>query len=574
MEAQELNLQNDIVDFAEKTLVETFLKIARVNIITGEYEFLKKDDSVYDEGYEDIPDIYSYIKKQVDDKIVLSEYAAYYLKFSDPKYVHGRVFSGEKRIVQSYKRKSKESEIWVTFSIIAPVNCSPENPWALFTWRYADPDTITMIDAIDTLSVMYCKILKINLTADTFKVIRMGDNETAPTDHDSIKRWWKEYAEAGNIYDKDLETYNQYTDIDYLKSYFKKHNNKISCRYRRKKGDSYKWVQMDITPSIEYSNDNQVLILYVQDFHEEYLREINNFRELENNYIRDALTMLFNRHKYQEDIEKLSGEEYELLTCLYIDANGLHEVNNLLGHKKGDDMLCFIAETLKEFFPDERVYRIGGDEFVMLSKNLAKTVVEERVDYVRKKITQSNYAISAGVAEGGHGVTVKEIIGQAELEMRNDKELYYKNKGDQRLRRSRNEELEHMLVEKQDAEYFLKAISKNYAGVYFVNLKYDTIRHIFIPDHFVQQLKESEFCYSAALKKYMYKHVNEEFYAEFQKLMDYEYLEAALEKQGAVLETYKRKDGSWIKLQVLKLDSDSDDNDETMWIFSVLNNGE
>ena len=166
------NGSKDIYVFVDETMTENFLKLARVNIVTGEFEFAKQSMELRDEGYEDITNIYAYIKKQVDDKLVLSEYAADYLRYSDPQYVQKRVFSGEKRIIQSYKRKAGKDYMWVTFAIVVPDDCTEENPWVVFSWREADTDTITMIDALVTLSGTYYKILRINAEKDTFEVIK------------------------------------------------------------------------------------------------------------------------------------------------------------------------------------------------------------------------------------------------------------------------------------------------------------------------------------------------------------------------------------------------------------------
>ena len=153
------------------------MKIARVNLLTGGYEFLKMEKVLQDVGFSGITSIYDYIRKQVEDKLVLSEYAEEYLKFSDPAYVQARVFSGERRIVQSYTRKAGEKYIWATFSIVVPKDCSPKNPWVVFAWREADTDTTIMVDALSSLSAIYYKILKINLTRDTFQCVKVDRDE-------------------------------------------------------------------------------------------------------------------------------------------------------------------------------------------------------------------------------------------------------------------------------------------------------------------------------------------------------------------------------------------------------------
>ena len=51
----------------------------------------------------------------------------------------------------------------------------------------------------------------------------------------------------------------------------------------------------------------------------------------------------------------------------FIDANGLHEMNNDRGHEAGDDMLRAIAEEIRNRFDSKHAYRLGGDEFVIFA---------------------------------------------------------------------------------------------------------------------------------------------------------------------------------------------------------------
>ncbi len=553
--------------FAEETLLDSFMKIARVNLLTGEYKFLKMEEVLQDEGYSDIPSIYEYIRKQVTDKLVLSEYAEDYLKFSDPAYVQARVFSGERRVVQSYTRKAGDHYMWATFAIIAPENCTPENPWAIFTWREADTDTITMVDALSTLSAIYYKIVKANLTRDTFECVKV-DNEELKTYINRFKKvsdWWGDFAESGNIYEEDREVFRQFMDLDQLRLYFKEEKTRLSCRYRRKINGEFRWVQVDFVPSIEYREDSQVLIMYMKDVHEEHLLELQAREELVDNYNRDALTMLYNRHKFNEDLEELRKSDHSSLTCLYVDVNGLHELNNKLGHEKGDNMLCSVADALRKYFPEERLYRIGGDEFVMLSTGLSRHSVEHLATEVRVDLQKDNYEISVGVESGALDSTVYKIVGAAELAMRTDKERYYKQNGDRRKNRAINEELEKMLLEKQDAETFLKVIATKFAGVYFVNMKLDTLRHIYIPNYFLQLLEKTDFSYSKALRLYAEKFVKEEHQELFFRVLDYDRLAEELKRDEVVQFSYQKVDGTWMNLRILS--TEEEEKQETVWIF-------
>ena len=322
---------------------------------------------------------------------------------------------------------------------------------------------------------------------------------------------------------------------------------------------------MDLVPSIEYTDENQVLILYVKDIHEEYLMEQENRRQLVDNYHRDALTFLYNRHKFNEDLEELKKSGSERLTCLYVDVNGLHERNNVLGHQSGDNMLCALADALRKYYPEERSYRIGGDEFVMLSKTLSKRTTERILREMRRELARDNYEISAGVESGVKELAVHKIVGAAELAMRADKELYYQKNGGQRRNRGMNQELEKMLTEKRDREYFLKILEEKFKGVYVVDLSQDTFRNIYIPPYFEEIMESADFCYSAAMQIYLQRFVSEEYQEIFNGLLDYEKLAERLEKEGEIRFDYQKVDGVSVNLRILGVDKEKS---ETIWIFS------
>ena len=81
--------------------------------------------------------------------------------------------------------------------------------------------------------------------------------------------------------------------------------------------------------------------------------------------ITDELTRCGNRHAYETDIAKLDLQA--AWAYLSMDVNGLKLVNDTCGHAAGDELICAAAETMKRRFADVgRVYRIGGDEFVVI----------------------------------------------------------------------------------------------------------------------------------------------------------------------------------------------------------------
>ena len=567
---------NSVVPFVEDILVGSFSKILYANIVTGEYITFKKGDMLDEEGFDNLPSIFDYVRKLVEDGLIYPEYAAACLRYANPDYVRKRVFSGERRIIQSYKRHVGDSYRWITFAMVAPAGCSPENPWVLFTWRDSDTDTTSMVDTLSTLSNLYYKILKINVTKDTFEPIKVEDREQEELvlKVESISEWWKIYVNSDRVHPEDKEVYRLFTDIAQIREQFREDSSqRLSCQYRRLGPDGeYRWVQMDLVPSIEYTDSNQVLIFFVKDDHEEHMKQMNDRQELLEYYNRDALTLLYNRHKFNDDLKMLNGLEITRFTCLYVDVNGLHEINNHLGHQAGDDMLCAVADTLRKYFPEETLYRIGGDEFVVISLHLSKRSVERIVAEIKSDLLQDNYEIAAGVdsaSDDPEAFSVYKVVGAAELAMRTDKEEYYKSHAHDRRRRGLNEELEKVLTEKKYEEYFLKIIASHFAGVYFVDMQLDSVRHIYIPDFFAELLQKCDYCYSAAIKLYADIFVKPQYNRAFYRLLDYKYLSESLKQYGVVRLAYEKVDGAEVELQILSIDSDSEKN-ECVWIFSDI----
>lgn len=78
----------------------------------------------------------------------------------------------------------------------------------------------------------------------------------------------------------------------------------------------------------------------------------------------DYLTGMINRRGLHEIWNALPDEAY--VHCLYMDIDNFKLVNDVYGHAKGDELLRFVGDLLKDVFPGQLVVRLGGDEFVVL----------------------------------------------------------------------------------------------------------------------------------------------------------------------------------------------------------------
>lgn len=281
----------------------------------------------------------------------------------------------------------------------------------------------------------------------------------------------------------------------------------------------------------------------------------------------DYLTGVMNRNSYHAALDALAETAYDSVSCIYVDVNGLHERNNQLGHQAGDQMLKAVADTLMKCFEQGEVYRIGGDEFVVLCLDMDRQAVYDSARMSKETLKDLGYDISVGIAYRKYGSDLGEMIRDAEQAMQTDKIKYYQEKGHERRIRTMNRQLEQMLTEKKDADAFLTVLAPEFKGVYFVDLNLDRIRHLYIPPYFEEYLAESGDVFSKALLLYMKKEVKPEYYAQFCTICDYKMLEKKIEG-GHILEfVYEKLDGEWVKLRILRFKDYTKEHKETLWIF-------
>ena len=140
--------------------------------------------------------------------------------------------------------------------------------------------------------------------------------------------------------------------------------------------------------------------------------------------ITDQCTGLMNRSAYEKLLH--GGERHTSVpaVCIYIDVNGLHEINNKHGHGAGDKLLQSVAECLRAQFPDGGLYRIGGDEFVVFSKADA-AVCEARMQAVSSALAAQDYSISYGIAAQRVSAGLGDLVREADENMLKNKRGYY-----------------------------------------------------------------------------------------------------------------------------------------------------
>lgn len=111
---------------------------------------------------------------------------------------------------------------------------------------------------------------------------------------------------------------------------------------------------------------------------------------LECNAYIDPLTNLGNRGGLDRHVEQLwrKGDPF---TCAYIDIDHLKHCNDKFGHAEGNRYILSICRTLSETMEHgEMLFRIGGDEFVLISPSANETELEQRLEQVRAGLIEAS----------------------------------------------------------------------------------------------------------------------------------------------------------------------------------------
>jgi diguanylate cyclase (GGDEF)-like protein len=145
--------------------------------------------------------------------------------------------------------------------------------------------------------------------------------------------------------------------------------------------------------------------------------------------IRDHLTGALHRSQYDQNAPKILAkniEEKRPLSLLVIDIDHFKQVNDRHGHQAGDEILKTVARLLADNLrTDDHLYRVGGEEFVLLceklpvegattlAERLRKTIERFSKIYLPEKVT-----VSIGLASAPQdGVTMEALFRQADLRL-------------------------------------------------------------------------------------------------------------------------------------------------------------
>jgi len=179
----------------------------------------------------------------------------------------------------------------------------------------------------------------------------------------------------------------------------------------------------------------------------EKLKELKESKKtIYNQAFYDGLTGLPNKNKLLEDIRENKTDSGKVLMLL--DLNNFGKINNYYGFKFGDELLKVVSQKLKSISKKIKVYRIGGDEFALLSqKNWFIKSSTRRI----KEIFSRNFAVL------GHEIQVSFCMGVAYFPEDADTALELLKKSETAMNKAKEQQ-------KNNIEYYQEAMDREIAN--------------------------------------------------------------------------------------------------------------
>ena len=144
--------------------------------------------------------------------------------------------------------------------------------------------------------------------------------------------------------------------------------------------------------------------LYIRKCEDETAKELGTVKTIA---YQDSMTGVKSKHAYVEvesdydqKIDQKKAEDFAVLVC---DVNGLKYINDTLGHQAGDQYIKDASALICDYFKHSPVYRIGGDEFVVIINGHdyedRYSLLEEFDRQIEENVKSGGVVVSTGISD-------------------------------------------------------------------------------------------------------------------------------------------------------------------------------
>ena len=291
----------------------------------------------------------------------------------------------------------------------------------------------------------------------------------------------------------------------------------------------------------------------------------NHLNRTEHVATTDALTGVSNRVAYNKDIMAFDEEKPSDFSCIYVDVNELHIRNNKYGHAAGDEMLLYIANTLKEVFYGHKIYRMGGDEYLVFTQGVDMEAVKRSIEVFLEKLKPRGYHVAVGLSYRTQNNSCDEMVREAEIRMYEAKAKYYQDKEQGNAAEEKDDAYICTKTGIKEIDAMLSVMKEHYNGIYRVSIDTDSASRILMPSYLGYNEHEENF--SKLVKKYVECSVHPDYHRTILSFLNYDAIKRQIAEGKTPTVTYKKLNGETVILSIYSLSDDLGDGD-TLWVFA------
>ncbi len=181
----------------------------------------------------------------------------------------------------------------------------------------------------------------------------------------------------------------------------------------------------------EKIKNSSYLLLSMSIFLSYAIRHRNHVDMLHRLSYHDLLTNALNRNAFMDVLSQFRPGQYASAGIIYIDINGMKEINDFYGHHQGDKILITTVAKVFNLFKSDELFRIGGDEFVIITYDLTETDFYEKFNLLRNifcEKTNLPFSIATGSCWVKSPSDLNSLLQQADSAMYTDKKKFYYGK--------------------------------------------------------------------------------------------------------------------------------------------------
>lgn len=238
--------------------------------------------------------------------------------------------------------------------------------------------------------------------------------------------WYNNFSENKTIIIKDLEDTKESDPLQYenLKAQ-DIHSIVVVPLYDDQRAIGFYGVD---NPPVDFLDETSDILQIVAHFIISSLKRRELLKQLTQMSYYDRMTGFGNRYAVDDYVAKLS--EKKSLGVIYCDITGLKKINDNLGHEAGDRLILRACQCLRKLFGEYGLFRIGGDELLVLCGGIGKEDLEKQVELLKRELPKYEVTMAVGMIWQREGIILLDkLLNEAEKLMYEDKADYYKNAG-------------------------------------------------------------------------------------------------------------------------------------------------